>query len=197
MRVTTGGDATLLLIAQPLVHTTSIAAPCTTRDLRSPGVFASLSLSVGGGGGGAREAVLEPRSGRAFPATFCLDSNAAWPGACPRITGTGVRSKRIAGVKNVDRACARERAGWVACPLAAPPPPPPPLAVYAMALYVDEGGARSLRAKFPGAKAEALAQDPAALFDGGWERGGGGRPTRLPQPHSSLAARSAAAARRR
>jgi hypothetical protein len=85
-------------------------------------------------------AVKEKRTGTVFQGEFCLRSGQR--GACPHIVGMGVRSKRLAGIKNLD--------------------------VYALALYVDEGFAKgALRRKFPaGTAVEDVARQQSTLFGG-------------------------------
>jgi hypothetical protein len=81
--------------------------------------------------------VKDKRSGVIFDGEFCLKGGG---NGCPRIAGTGVRSKKIAGIKSLD--------------------------IYALALYVDEEGARrALHSKFGKLSPDTLAKTQA-LFDG-------------------------------
>lgn len=92
--------------------------------------FASLSL-----GSVPATAVKERATGTIFPWEFCFDTTRG----CPVITGTGVRRKRLAGIKNLD--------------------------VYALGLYVaDVEARRELHGLFAGADATRLASDQR-LFD--------------------------------
>lgn len=97
--------------------------------------FASLGLNMFNNQPKA-ESIKDKRSGIVFPGEFCLTGTSG----CPRITGTGVRTKKIAGIKSLD--------------------------IYALALYVDEPAIkRVLHSKFGSSTADALVKNPA-LFDG-------------------------------
>ena len=106
--------------------------------------LASLGLQFGGMPAAPPAAVKERRTGVAFPGDFCYSATQR---VCPVIVGTGARSKRLAGIKNLD--------------------------IYALGLFVAEGAARRELARFRGATPESLAASQA-LFDGA--RGVGARP---------------------
>ncbi|KAK9909647.1 hypothetical protein WJX75_005569 [Coccomyxa subellipsoidea] len=76
---------------------------------RNTGVAPFASISSSGIGLVPK---LEKRTGTDFPETFCHISRKD----CPALIGTGARSKRLAGIKNID--------------------------VYAMGFYIDTGAAK-------------------------------------------------------
>eukprot|EP00798_Chlamydomonas_sp_ICE-L_P015760 gene15761-21883_t len=114
--------------------------------------FASISSNMFG------PKPMEPSTHQYFPNDLCHNQK-----PCPSLTGLGVRSKRILGIKNiniyavgvyVDPAAAKKALGCVMCP------------IYAVGVYVDPAAAKkALGSKF---SKETTAQDLAhnqALFD--------------------------------
>lgn len=110
---------------------TALCAP----SVSSP---APLFASLGWGAASSTpiQAIREPRTGTAFPGEFCFRAGQR---NCPRVTGAGARTKKIAGIKSID--------------------------IYSLALYVDEGVAGAvLRRRYANAAPEAVAKD-SKLFD--------------------------------
>ena len=79
--------------------------------------------------------IKEPRTGYTFPGELCLSPKTH---ACPRITGVGARQKRLAGIKSLD--------------------------IYAVGLYADHRGVRSLlHSKASKSTEEAICKDDAVF----------------------------------
>ncbi|EFN51273.1 hypothetical protein CHLNCDRAFT_55230 [Chlorella variabilis] len=99
-------------------------------------MFASIGAGLLGSPA-APPPVQEKRTGTVFPGEleYCAGRR-----GCPAIAGAGARTKRIAGVKNLD--------------------------IYALGLFVDPSAVRgALQGKFRGADPASLAKDQK-LFDG-------------------------------
>lgn len=109
-------------------------------DRRNAPLFPLQFASLGfGASPHATEYVKEKRTGVDFPFEYCP---AKQFGArhCPKLTGTGVRSKRIAGIKNLD--------------------------IYAMALYVDpEATKHTLCRKFDKIKDQEILSRDQQLYE--------------------------------
>lgn len=133
MRFVCAGDASELALAGDRGAQPPAGATAQTR-----GLFASISAAMSGApfASLSAAAVTERRTNTSFPGEL---EHCAGQKGCPVITGAGARTKRIAGLKNLD--------------------------IYALALYVDPAAAHSvLQPKLKGVAAQGLARDQT-LFD--------------------------------
>lgn len=121
VKFTSRGDANLLL---PGIA----ASPSSNGPL-----FANLGFGMLGATPSPALSIKEPRTGTDFSGEFCYHKGQR---NCPRITGAGARTKKIAGIKSID--------------------------IYSLGLYVEEGAARSaLHHYYSNSTPEEIANDPA------------------------------------
>ena len=108
------------------------ASALIPRALAQP-PFASLGWTFPGASSSTPlVSIREKRTGTQFAGEFCYRSGQS---ECPRLTGAGTRTKKVAGIKSLD--------------------------IYALAFYVDEPAARShLHHRYTNKTAEQIAKDP-------------------------------------
>ena len=120
VKFTCRGDANLL-----------VPNGATLSSTNAP-LFASLGFNFLGATPSSVVSIKEPRTGTNFPGEFCYFKGQR---NCPRITGAGARTKKIAAIKSLN--------------------------IYSLGLYVDEAAARSeLHRHYSQKTPEEIAKDP-------------------------------------